>query len=121
MSVSYDKYNNEKLDQFLDDPMGCYMACLNDINPGQSAKVKKVLSTGSIRRRLLDIGFIEDTKVVCLGRSPGGDPSAFLIRGTVIALRSKDCKNILILGGDYDRESDCSCRKSKRRKKYTVQ
>jgi ferrous iron transport protein A len=44
--------------------------CLNDIKPGQTAKVKELLSTGSIRRRLLDIGLIENTEVECLGRSP---------------------------------------------------
>lgn len=49
-----------------------------------------------MRRRLLDIGLIENTEVECLGRSPGGDPSAFLIRGAVIAIRSEDCGNILI-------------------------
>jgi ferrous iron transport protein A len=49
-----------------------------------------------MRRRLLDIGLIENTDVECLGRSPGGDPTAFLIRGAVIAIRSEDCKNILI-------------------------
>lgn len=70
--------------------------CLNDINPGQSAKIKELLSTGSIRRRLLDIGLIENTEVECLGRSPSGDPSAFLIRGAVIAIRSEDCSNIMI-------------------------
>lgn len=72
-------------------------SCLNDIKPGQTAKVKELLSTGSIRRRLLDIGLIENTEVECLGRSPGGDPTAFLIRGAVIAIRSEDCGNILIV------------------------
>lgn len=71
-------------------------SCLNDIKPGQTAKIKELLSTGSIRRRLLDIGLIENTEVKCLGRSPGGDPSAYLIRGAVIAIRSEDCDKILI-------------------------
>jgi ferrous iron transport protein A len=70
--------------------------CLNDISPGQTAKIKELLSIGSIRRRLLDIGLIENTEIECLGRSPGGDPSAFLIRGAVIAIRAEDCRNILI-------------------------
>lgn len=71
--------------------------CLNDIEPGQTAKVRELLSMGSIRRRLLDIGLIENTEVECLGRSPAGDPSAFLIRGAVIAIRREDCRNILIV------------------------
>ena len=70
--------------------------CLNDMHPGQRAIVSELHATGSMRRRLLDIGLIKNTAVECLGRSPGGDPSAFLVRGAVIAIRSEDCKDILI-------------------------
>ena len=69
---------------------------LNSIRPGERAVVHALNLSGSMRRRLLDIGLIENTGVECLGRSPGGDPSAFLIRGAVIAIRSEDCENILI-------------------------
>ncbi len=69
---------------------------LDKIAPGQCAVVDNLQSTGSMRRRLLDIGLIRDTKVECIGRSPSGDPSAFLIRGAVIAIRSEDCKKILV-------------------------
>ena len=70
--------------------------CLNDIKPGQRARIKELTANGSIRRRLLDIGLVEDTEVECLGKSPHGDPCAYLIRGAVIAIRSEDCRNILI-------------------------
>lgn len=70
--------------------------CLNDMRPGQRAVVSELQATDSMRRRLLDIGLIKDTTVECLGRSPGGDPAAFLVRGAVIAIRSEDCKDILI-------------------------
>ena len=70
--------------------------CLNDITPGQTAVIKQLNINGSMRRRLLDIGLIDGTKVECVGKSVLGDPSAFLIRGAVIAIRSEDCKNILI-------------------------
>lgn len=72
------------------------MRCLNDIGPGHRAHVKELTSTGSIRRRLLDIGLVEDTEVECLGSSPMGDPCAYLIRGAVIAIRSEDCRGILV-------------------------
>lgn len=70
--------------------------CLNDIRPGQRARIKELTAQGSIRRRLLDIGLVEDTEVECLGKSPMGDPCAYLIRGAVIAIRSEDCRDILI-------------------------
>jgi len=69
---------------------------LSDLKIGQTAKVKELISYGSIRRRLLDIGLIEGTEVECLQKSPSGDPVAYLIRGAVIALRSEDSTNIII-------------------------
>lgn len=70
--------------------------CLNDIKPGERARIKELTARGTIRRRLLDIGLVEDTEVECLGKSPLGDPCAYLIRGAVIAIRSEDCRDILI-------------------------
>lgn len=69
---------------------------LSHLKPGEKAVVKELSTEGNMRRRLLDIGLIENTPVECLGRSPGGDPSAFLIRGAVIAIRSEDCTGILL-------------------------
>lgn len=69
---------------------------MNDINPGEMAIVSSLASTGAMRRRLMDIGVTENTPVTCLGRSPLGDPSAYLIRGAVIAIRAEDSKNILV-------------------------
>lgn len=69
---------------------------LNELKLGQSAKVRTLLSGGSIRRRLQDIGVIEGTVIECLQKSPAGDPTAYLIRGAVIALRSEDSSNILV-------------------------
>lgn len=70
---------------------------LNELNAGQTARVKKLLLTGSMRRRLQDIGLIEGTEVECLQKSPGGDPVAYLIRGAVIALRSEDSSKVFVI------------------------
>jgi ferrous iron transport protein A len=69
---------------------------LNNLPIGAKAKVKTLTATDSMRRRLLDIGLINGTVVECLGRSPQGDPSAYFIRGAVIAIRSEDCQDIVI-------------------------
>ena len=69
---------------------------LDFLHPGEFGIVKKLKSTGGMRRRLLDIGLINNTVVECVGRSPLGDPSAFMIRGAVIAIRKEDCKDIFI-------------------------
>lgn len=72
------------------------MDTLSSLRPGERATVASLETAGSLRRRLLDIGLVEGTQVLCIGRSPAGDPSAYLIRGAVIALRAEDGKNILL-------------------------
>lgn len=69
---------------------------LNEIQEGESAVVKELTSTGSMRRRLLDIGLVEGTNIECLQKSPAGDPVAYLIRGAVIALRAEDSAAVLV-------------------------
>ena len=72
------------------------MNSLDKIKPGERAVISKLNISGSMRRRLLDIGLIENTGVECVGKSPAGDPLAFLIRGAVIAIRSEDCCGITV-------------------------
>ena len=49
-----------------------------------------------MRRRLLDFGMIEGTNIRCVRRSPAGDPSAYLIRGAVIAIRASDAAGVAV-------------------------
>lgn len=69
---------------------------LNNVAEGQIIRVKQLLSQGTMRRRLLDLGLIEGTEIMCLQKSPAGDPVAYFIRGAVIALRSEDSCQILV-------------------------
>lgn len=69
---------------------------LNELKEGQKARVASLLSAGSMRRRLQDIGLIEGTTVECVQKSPAGDPVAYFIRGAVIALRSEDSGKVLV-------------------------
>ena len=73
-----------------------HSSTLNCLLPGECALVERIETQGGMRRRFLDIGLIENTRVFCVGKSPAGDPSAYLIRGAVIAIRARDCKGIHI-------------------------
>ena len=76
------------------------MKYLNEIKPGENATVVGVAVTDSLRRRLADLGLIPGTTVECVGVSTAVDPSAYIIRGAVIALRRRDCGGISIAGDD---------------------
>ncbi len=77
---------------------------LFNLKKGQCCLIDKILIYGDTRRRLLDLGLISGTKVKCVEISPFGDPKAFLIRGAVIALRKKECEQILIEEPFYEQE-----------------
>ena len=72
------------------------LVCLSDIQPGQRAVIGALRTEGPLRRRLQDLGFSPGTRVACLGRAPAGDPTAYLVRGAVLALRRADCGGILV-------------------------
>ncbi len=63
---------------------------------GEKARVRELELDGNLRRRFLDLGLIYDTEVVPLLKSPAGDPIAYEIRGTVIALRSEEASRIWV-------------------------
>ncbi|HHV28177.1 FeoA family protein [Acetivibrio mesophilus] len=69
---------------------------LNSLPLGKRAKVKSLTSDGTIRRRMLDLGLVSDTVVEALQKSPSGDPTAYHIRGAVIALRSEEASKIMV-------------------------
>lgn len=69
---------------------------LYDAPIGSKVIIKKVLSKGSIRRRLLDIGLTPGTIVQSCFSNPGRNLIAYMIRGALIAIRDDDAKNILI-------------------------
>ncbi|MNN99258.1 ferrous iron transport protein A [compost metagenome] len=54
-----------------------------------------------MRRRLLDLGFVPQNEVEVLQRSPLGDPIAFRVNNTTIALRKEESSLIYgtITGG----------------------
>jgi ferrous iron transport protein A len=68
--------------------------CSLDI--GKKGKVKSIMIDGLMKRRLLDLGLIDNTLIEALYKSPFGDPVAYFIRGTVIALREDIASKILI-------------------------
>jgi len=69
---------------------------LNHLPLGKTGRVKSLAAEGNMRRRLMDLGLVQNTKVEALRRSPSGDPVAYQIRGAVIALRSEEASKIYV-------------------------
>ena len=70
---------------------------LNEVPLNSVAKIISIKYDFKNKNRLIELGFTEGCKITPIHKSPLGEPIAYLIRGTVIALRSDDAKNILVL------------------------
>lgn len=69
---------------------------LNELDVGSMGKIKEISCHSTIKRRLLDLGIIPSTYITPVFKSTGGDPVAYEIRGTVLAIRNQDAKHILV-------------------------
>lgn len=71
---------------------------LSALKEGEKGIVKSISSicAGTAKRRLMDLGFVSGSEVSVDVHSPMGNPTAYLVRGTAIALRRDQADYILI-------------------------
>ena len=62
---------------------------LNNLKVGHSAVVKDIHNQSTERRRLFDLGILPGTRIENVMLSPLGDPVAYRIRNSVVALRKE--------------------------------
>lgn len=77
---------------------------LASLAPGDQAEVRGIASgcQGSQRRRLLDLGVVPGTSITAEFSSAGGDPTAYRIRGALIALRRQQAEWIYVSSSSHD-------------------
>ena len=67
-----------------------------DLSPGEQARITQVHARGAIRRRLLDMGFLPETRVEVERAAPGGDPIWLALDGYQVALRRAEAAKVLV-------------------------
>jgi DtxR family Mn-dependent transcriptional regulator len=79
---------------------------LAELPLGQPGKVVSISPAcrGAERRRFMDLGILPDTLIMAELRSPSGDPTAYRLRGTLIALRREQANliNVTCLEGSEE-------------------
>lgn len=73
---------------------------MSQLSVGECGRVCRIDTVGGMRRRFLDIGLVPGTKVVRVGKSPMGDPSAYLVRGKTVAVRARDAAGVIIMSAE---------------------
>ncbi|MBO5733296.1 MAG: FeoA domain-containing protein [Clostridia bacterium] len=72
------------------------MLFLSSLVPGECGIVENIDVKSPIRNRLFDLGIVPGTKILCVMKSPLGDPIVYFVRGTLIALRISDSSRISV-------------------------
>lgn len=70
---------------------------LSDASVNSVVRIVNNNSKDLSKQRLLDLGLVKGTKIYVLRKSFGGDPTAYLIRDTCIALRKEEADKIEVI------------------------
>lgn len=70
---------------------------LCNISIGDSCYIKEIVDySEKFKKRMFDLGFVYNSRITPLYSSMFGGTIAYLIKGSVIALREKDANKILV-------------------------
>lgn len=72
------------------------MRSLNEMRPGESARLTQVGGERSFQRRLMELGFLPGTPVRLVRRVDIGDLVELEVRGGHISLRSSEARELRI-------------------------
>jgi Fe2+ transport system protein FeoA len=69
---------------------------LNELKPGEKGKIVRVTGTGSLHRRLLDMGLVSGTEIEVERVAPWGDPMEVRIKGYHLTLRREEVASVQV-------------------------
>lgn len=70
------------------------VSTLDKIPIGKQVRILDISKSSNHKHRLMDMGVVADSIIIPLFTSPASDPTAYLLKGTVIAIRKEDTRNI---------------------------
>ncbi len=72
------------------------MKCLNEIPIGTTVQLKKIEGSGSLKRRMMDMGLTKGTEITVRKVAPLGDPLEIIVRGYSLSLRKAEAKCLVV-------------------------
>lgn len=72
------------------------MRTLKDVPCGETVKVVKLVGTGPVKRRIMDMGITKGVDVYVRKVAPLGDPIEVTVRGYELSVRKVDAEMIQI-------------------------
>jgi len=72
------------------------MRTLDELKPGQRAKILRVGSVGAVKRRIVDMGVVRGTPIEVIKVAPLGDPIEVKVKGYNLSLRKEEARAITV-------------------------
>ena len=72
------------------------MKTLREVKCGQTVTVEKLLGTGALKRRIMDMGITKGTEIFVRKVAPLGDPVEINVRGYELTIRKNEAENIAV-------------------------
>ena len=69
---------------------------LRDARIGDTVKVTRVVGTGAVKRRIMDMGISKGTTIFVRKVAPLGDPIEVTVRGFELSLRTDDAEMVQV-------------------------
>ena len=63
---------------------------LKEVKPGNSVTIRRLNSTGSVKKKLMDMGLTKNTEVYIRKVAPLGDPIELTVRGYELSIRKAE-------------------------------
>ena len=70
------------------------MRTLKDVPCGETVKVAKLVGTGPVKRRIMDMGITKGVEIYIRKVAPLGDPVEITVRNYELSLRKADAEMI---------------------------
>lgn len=70
------------------------MRTLKEVKCGEKVTVTRLLGTGALKRRIMDMGLTKGTEVFVRKTAPLGDPIEINVRGYELSIRKAEAENI---------------------------
>lgn len=70
------------------------MKTLDMIKPGESATIRKITTSGAMKKKLMDMGLTKNVNVQVRKVAPLGDPIEVNVRGYELSIRKADAASI---------------------------
>jgi len=69
---------------------------LSDLNKGDKGKIVKISGSGSVHRRLMDMGLVSGSEIEMQRVAPLGDPIEIKVKGYNLSLRKEEAASIKV-------------------------